>query len=187
MAVRQSGGMRGIRFNFPGFARLRPITWEEWFDNFERHQLTFVYESQPDDAQLSQHLEVQGVRVLDEQRDRPVLRPPSLERARPVSPQRCLLPLVDGSRPELPAADVPTGLGTFTDRPLPLLLRRCCLTKSPRSIAAASPGGVLNARNRSSGFASARARTMAIKATSTPAQLTRGGGAILLRRRARDP
>jgi hypothetical protein len=39
----QDGGA-GIRFNFPGFARLRPITWEEWFDNFERHQLIFVYE-----------------------------------------------------------------------------------------------------------------------------------------------
>jgi hypothetical protein len=36
----------GIRFNFPGFARLRPITWEEWFDNFDRHDLLFVYEEQ---------------------------------------------------------------------------------------------------------------------------------------------
>ena len=43
----QDGGA-GIRFNFPGFGRLRPITWEEWFDNFERHQLTFVYEDQPE-------------------------------------------------------------------------------------------------------------------------------------------
>jgi Protein of unknown function (DUF2934) len=34
----------GIRFNFPGFARLRPITWEEWFENFDRHDLLFVYE-----------------------------------------------------------------------------------------------------------------------------------------------
>jgi hypothetical protein len=37
-------GGAGIRFNFPGFGRLRPITWAEWFDNFERHQLTFVYD-----------------------------------------------------------------------------------------------------------------------------------------------
>jgi hypothetical protein len=43
----RDGGV-GIRFNFPGFARLRPIPWEEWFDNFERHQLTFVYEGQPE-------------------------------------------------------------------------------------------------------------------------------------------
>lgn len=34
----------GIRFNFPGFGRFRPIAWEEWFDNFDRHHLTFVYE-----------------------------------------------------------------------------------------------------------------------------------------------
>jgi len=44
----QDGGA-GIRFNFPGFGRLRPITWDEWFDNFERHQLTFVYEAQSQD------------------------------------------------------------------------------------------------------------------------------------------
>jgi hypothetical protein len=41
----RDGGV-GIRFNFPGFARLRPITWDEWFDHFDRHQLTFVYESE---------------------------------------------------------------------------------------------------------------------------------------------
>ena len=34
----------GIRFNFPGSGRYRPITWEEWFANFDQHQLTFVYE-----------------------------------------------------------------------------------------------------------------------------------------------
>jgi len=37
-------GDAGIRFNFPGFARYRPITWDEWFDNFDRHGLTFVFE-----------------------------------------------------------------------------------------------------------------------------------------------
>ena len=41
-------GGAGIRFNFPGFGRLRPISWAEWFDNFERHQLTFVYEGESD-------------------------------------------------------------------------------------------------------------------------------------------
>ena len=34
----------GIRFNFPGVARFRSISWEEWFDNFTRHDLMFVYE-----------------------------------------------------------------------------------------------------------------------------------------------
>lgn len=37
-------GDAGIRFNFPGVGRYRPITWEEWFDHFARHELIFVYE-----------------------------------------------------------------------------------------------------------------------------------------------
>lgn len=40
--VRDGGA--GIRFNFPGAAQFRPISWEEWFDNFARHDLMFVYE-----------------------------------------------------------------------------------------------------------------------------------------------
>jgi hypothetical protein len=40
--VRDGGA--GIRFNFPGAALFRPISWEEWFDNFTRHDLMFVYE-----------------------------------------------------------------------------------------------------------------------------------------------
>jgi hypothetical protein len=39
-------GGAGIRFNFPGVARFRPITWDEWFDNFDRHGLTFVFEEE---------------------------------------------------------------------------------------------------------------------------------------------
>ena len=39
----QDGGA-GIRFNFPAAARFRPITWEEWFQNFTRYDLMFVYE-----------------------------------------------------------------------------------------------------------------------------------------------
>lgn len=42
--VKMNDGGAGIRFNFPGFARFRPITWDEWFENFDRHQLTFVFE-----------------------------------------------------------------------------------------------------------------------------------------------
>ena len=40
--VRDGGA--GIRFNFPGAAQFRPISWEEWFDNFTRYDLMFVYE-----------------------------------------------------------------------------------------------------------------------------------------------
>ena len=45
-------GDAGIRFNFPGFARFRPIAWTEWFDNFERHDLTFVFEIDEDGQPL---------------------------------------------------------------------------------------------------------------------------------------
>jgi hypothetical protein len=41
-------GDAGIRFNFPGFAPFRPISWTEWFDNFERFDLTFVFEIDED-------------------------------------------------------------------------------------------------------------------------------------------
>lgn len=37
-------GGAGVRFNFPGVGRFRPISWEEWFENFDRHALTFLYE-----------------------------------------------------------------------------------------------------------------------------------------------
>jgi DUF2934 family protein len=47
--VNVNDGGAGIRFNFPGFARLRPIPWDEWLDNFERHDLLFVYEDQDRD------------------------------------------------------------------------------------------------------------------------------------------
>ena len=34
----------GIRFNFPGVGRFRPIEWDEWFRNFDAYSLVFVYE-----------------------------------------------------------------------------------------------------------------------------------------------
>lgn len=37
-------GGTGIRFNFPGLGRFRPIEWDEWFRNFEQYSLVFVYE-----------------------------------------------------------------------------------------------------------------------------------------------
>jgi hypothetical protein len=42
--IHVNDGGAGIRFNFPAAARFRPITWDEWFDNFDRHALVFVYE-----------------------------------------------------------------------------------------------------------------------------------------------
>jgi hypothetical protein len=44
--VEVNDGGAGIRFNFPGFAPFRPISWGEWLANFDRYGLTFVYEDQ---------------------------------------------------------------------------------------------------------------------------------------------
>jgi len=46
-------GGAGIRFNFPGMSPFRPISWEEWFDNFDRNHLLFVYEEQMEDGGAS--------------------------------------------------------------------------------------------------------------------------------------
>ena len=43
--IHVNDGGAGIRFNFPGFARFRPITWDEWFSHFDECRLTFVYEA----------------------------------------------------------------------------------------------------------------------------------------------
>ena len=40
--VNVTDGGAGIRFNFPGVAAFRPITWEEWFENFDGHECAFV-------------------------------------------------------------------------------------------------------------------------------------------------
>ena len=63
-------GGAGIRFNFPGFARLRPISWDEWFDNFERHDLLFVYEDQDRDEIAARAYAVWQRRGSDHGRDR---------------------------------------------------------------------------------------------------------------------
>jgi hypothetical protein len=44
--VSVNDGGAGIRFNFPSLSRFRPISWDEWFENFEAHGLTFVYEEE---------------------------------------------------------------------------------------------------------------------------------------------
>ena len=42
--LRVTDGGAGIRFNFPAASLFRPIAWEEWFENFDQHGLTLVYE-----------------------------------------------------------------------------------------------------------------------------------------------
>ena len=49
--VHVADGGTGLRFNFPGMARFRPISWDEWFEHFDRHNLVFVHEEEvPDRA-----------------------------------------------------------------------------------------------------------------------------------------
>ena len=47
-AVSVNDGGAGIRFNFPGAAPFRSISWEEWFDHLERNDLVFAYEDDPE-------------------------------------------------------------------------------------------------------------------------------------------
>jgi len=49
--VNDSGA--GIRFNFPGAALFRQIAWNEWFENFDGHDLVFVYEEHMADGNVS--------------------------------------------------------------------------------------------------------------------------------------
>ena len=43
-------GASAIRFNFPGVGHFRPITWDDWFQDFERYGLTFIYEESSEPA-----------------------------------------------------------------------------------------------------------------------------------------
>jgi hypothetical protein len=43
----------GLRFNFPGVQRFRPIAWDEWLSSFERDSLVFVYERAASGESLS--------------------------------------------------------------------------------------------------------------------------------------
>jgi hypothetical protein len=51
--IQVNDGGTGLRFNFPGLARFRSITWEEWFDHFDREDLIFVYEEEVVDRAYS--------------------------------------------------------------------------------------------------------------------------------------
>lgn len=44
-SLRVADGGTGLRFNFPGIGRFRTISWTEWLDHFNRHDLTFVFEN----------------------------------------------------------------------------------------------------------------------------------------------
>lgn len=56
--VRVDDGGAGVRFNFPGAGRLRPISWDEWFENFEKNDLRFVYEEKTAEGRQSSRYRV---------------------------------------------------------------------------------------------------------------------------------
>jgi hypothetical protein len=49
--VNVNDGSVGIRFNFPGFGPFRSISWAEWLEHLDHHELTFVYENVPHEEQ----------------------------------------------------------------------------------------------------------------------------------------
>ncbi len=51
--VNVADGGAGVRFNFPGYGPFRPISWEEWFENFDAHGCAFVFDNDPPDARPS--------------------------------------------------------------------------------------------------------------------------------------
>ena len=64
VAIADTGA--GIRFNFPGVGPFRLISWEEWFANFDRHQLAFVYEDADDErSALSCRYRIVSASVLE--------------------------------------------------------------------------------------------------------------------------
>jgi hypothetical protein len=45
LPMKVADGGTALRFNFPGMGRFRQISWNEWFDHFNEHDLTFVFEN----------------------------------------------------------------------------------------------------------------------------------------------
>jgi hypothetical protein len=65
--VTVNDGGAGIRFNFPSVSRFRPISWDEWFENFEAHGLTFVYEEEVEDRAYELYLARGGAHGRDQE------------------------------------------------------------------------------------------------------------------------
>ncbi len=51
--VNVNDGGAGIRFTFPGTGQFRPISWDEWLANFDRHSCAFVYENDSAEGHLT--------------------------------------------------------------------------------------------------------------------------------------
>ena len=65
----------GLRFNFPGAARFRSVTWDEWLAHFSNTDLVFVFETTPPEgAQVNARFGGAFYRVLSKSAwgDRPL-------------------------------------------------------------------------------------------------------------------
>lgn len=59
-------GGTGLRFNFPGVSPFREITWTEWFDHFNSHDFTFVFDNaQPGQAPSARYRIVPTAELAD--------------------------------------------------------------------------------------------------------------------------
>lgn len=59
--VHLNDGGAGIRFNFPGAGAFRPISWDEWFSNFDQHECAFVFDSDASKPPLSSRYRIVNV------------------------------------------------------------------------------------------------------------------------------
>jgi hypothetical protein len=48
----------GVRFNFPGISKFRPISWDEWFENFDAHGCIFVCDNEALNSTLSNRYQI---------------------------------------------------------------------------------------------------------------------------------
>lgn len=65
----------GLRFNFPGAARFREVSWDEWLEHFAASDLVFVFEvGRPVGAQSGSHFGGAFYRIVSaaEWGDRPL-------------------------------------------------------------------------------------------------------------------
>jgi hypothetical protein len=48
----------GVRFNFPGMSKFRPIEWDEWFENFDTHGCIFVCDNESRSGTVSNRYQI---------------------------------------------------------------------------------------------------------------------------------
>ncbi len=65
--IQVDDGGAGIRFNFPAAGRFRPISWPEWFANFDEHDLVFVFERDRPGASTSYRYRLVRMDILQGQ------------------------------------------------------------------------------------------------------------------------